>query len=115
MTPDQMIEKLNDGYTMAEIGGMCGKSRSAVSGAIYRYRKANDIELLIGKEKFQPVKYAAVDVSNFGAVLERNGCRYIAGDIKLGTATYCSGGNDRKGYCERHFKICHKKMRRVKK
>lgn len=116
MTPQEMLEALEGGMTQAEIAKRAGKSRSAVAGLIDRYRKSNGITPNCNRQKGQnvpdAVTYTGADARGFLEVLERNGCRYIAGDLRDGTATYCSGANDGKGYCKEHYARCYQGIKK---
>lgn len=116
MTPQEMLEALGGGMTQAEIAKRVGKSRDAVAGAIDRYRKANGITPNCHRHKGESVPdvvtYTGADARGFLEVLERNGCRYIAGDIRDGTAAYCSGANEGKGYCKEHYAMCYMGIKR---
>lgn len=119
MTPADMINHLEQGYTMREIGEMCGRNRNSVAGLISRYRKANDLPThteQAAKEArqkgyntlrtFQRCVLPQAKPEGFHAVLERNGCRYIEGDIRI-KPVYCEGDATHGAYCEEHAKRCY--------
>jgi hypothetical protein len=121
MTPKEMCEALESGTTMDMIAKQIGKTKSAVSGAIYRYRKAHGLKTIRKKAepephyktqemKAAPITYASrktpMDKANmlaYESSILPNTCRNIDGDMRAGTATFC----DKKcqpgsSYCPEH-------------
>lgn len=107
MTPDIMIERMKNGLTMAEIAKMTNKTRNQVAGDIYRYRKEHGLKTVRGTRAFDVPKHTGADARGFLEVLERNGCKYIEGDIREDNAVYCADYSTRQGYCEKHYSMCY--------
>ena len=118
MTPHAIYELSQSGMSMSEIGMKIGKTRSAIAGIIYRYRKKLDVvetpvdPVVIKPEPAKPAKLPPMDVSSFAEVLEHNRCRYIEGDMRKGNAVFCKEAASRNGFCEAHRAICYMKVRK---
>ena len=117
MTPHAIYELSQSGVSMSEIGKKIGKTRSAIAGIIYRYRKnlvavETPVDPVVIKP--EPIKLPPMDVSSFAEVLEHNRCRYIEGDMRKGNAVFCKEAASRNGFCEPHRAICYVKIVRKK-
>jgi hypothetical protein len=105
VTPKEMTSLLGKGHSMAEISVMCGKSRGAVAGAIYRYRRKRVARVITASF----AKPSPVMPIGFQDVVEKGLCRYISGDPAV-NPSYCSSKAVKGAYCEYHYSACHRKV-----
>lgn len=114
---EKVISLFIKGYSYVDIAREMGVTKNTIAGIIYRHNRksgkkavrADNVakirDVLSNRDFLKHPKHSA-DISGFKTVLENNTCRYIKGDIRAGTAEFCSNEIHKRGFCEYHYAKC---------
>ena len=121
LTTIELSNQINDlikyGFTYTEVGKMYGKSKSAISGLVFRAKQMGYVD---GIKKLEPNKPKATKIKNKISLamppntkgitifkLKNTSCRYMIGNHK-----YCGHKDYKRSYCEYHYKICYQRKKK---
>lgn len=98
-----------------QIGDELGKTRSAIAGIIFRYKKLPKLIKkvpLVRPDKYEDYPRARspkVNTKNLEQWLHSKTCRYLGSDYKIEAYQFCDNAPlPGKSYCDKHYKLTHK-------
>lgn len=134
MTPEELYNACLQGQSMESLAKKLKRTRGSVAGSIFAYRqkhklpgikvsrkkddsaspkkKPHQTRLFKGRHNEPRVILDKGNLTEFRDVLVENGCRYIEGDMRAGTATFCEHSKlPGKSYCAEHQALCYRPVR----